>query len=281
MNPGDVFLGKYRIERMIRHEPMACVVAARHLDAGDFWSIKFLLPHMLDRADLRERFLHEARTIAQLRSEHAPRVHHFGEAPTGVPYMVLEYLDGTDLAAMVRSRGPLPIEESATYLLQACDAIAEVHGIGIVHRCLKLSNLFLVQRPDGRPCVKVLDFAFSGRIGPREVDRTHTGAVIGGPLYMAPEQVRMAKVIDPRMDIWAMGATLYKLTTAREAFEGTIEDVIRKILQAEPLGPRQLRPDMSPEIEAVILRCLRKRPDERFQTIAELEAALRAAMRCP
>jgi serine/threonine-protein kinase len=275
-----VFLDRYRIERVIHDGALARVVAARRIDTGELFAIKLALPGMPERMGLRELFLHDARTTARLRSEHAPRVHDFGEAPDGVPYMVLEYLDGTDLAAMVRSRGPLPIEEAATYLLQACDAIAEAHGMGIVHRSLKLFNLFLVQRPDGRPCVKVLDFAFSERIGPREVERARTIPAVGGPVYMAPEQISMAKVIDPRMDIWAMGAMLYKLTTAREAFPGSISDVIRNVLQAEPLAPRQLRPEMSQEVEAVILRCLRKRPDERFQSIPELAAALRVAIGC-
>ncbi|UQA57843.1 serine/threonine protein kinase [Polyangium aurulentum] len=279
VRPGDVLLGKYSVEHVLGQGGMGIVLAARHLDLGELFAIKLLLPDMLGHSEVLERFLREARAAARLRSEHVARVHDFGRMENGAPYMVMEYLDGRDLKAVIRSQGPLPIEEAVTYVLQACDATAEAHGLGLVHRDLKPANLFLIRRPNGSPCVKVLDFGISKRTGPDAVDLTATGRILGSPLYMSPEQMACAKGVDVRADIWAMGVVLYELLVGRAPFMAqTITEVVSRVLLEEPTPPSQLRPDLPPAVEAVILRCLRKRPEERIQSIAELASALRAAM---
>lgn len=280
--PGDVLLGKYRIERVLGKGGMGVVVAALHLELGGLFAIKFLLPSTLGLPEAIERFLREARAAARLRGEHVARVHDVGRMENGAPYMVLEYLDGCDLKEIVKKQGPLSVEETVTYLLQVCDAIAEAHAAGIVHRDLKPANLFLTQRPNGSPCVKVLDFGISKVSGPEEVDLTGTGAMFGSPLYMSPEQISKTKSVDARTDIWAMGVILYELLTGITPFTAaTMLEVVSGVLQEEPAPPRQRRPDLLPAVEAVILRCLRKKREERFQSVAELMAALRAAVGWP
>jgi serine/threonine protein kinase len=175
--PGEVLLGRYRVERVLGQGGMGIVVAARHVELGQLHAIKFLLPEMLEHQEVVERFLREARAAATLTSDHVVRVSDVGRMDNGAPYMVMEYLDGCDLKALVSREGPLPIDDALTYVLHVCDAISEAHGAGIIHRDLKPANLFLVRRR-GRPaCVKVLDFGISKHTGPEEVDLTNTNMI--------------------------------------------------------------------------------------------------------
>jgi len=275
---GDILLGKYRVERVLGEGGMGVVVAARHLGLGELFAIKLLRP--APRADGKaiERFLREARAAARLKTEHVARVHDVGRLDGGAPYMVMEHLDGNDLKAVVRARGPLPIEEALTCVLQACEAIAEAHSSGIVHRDLKPANLFLCRRPNGDASLKVLDFGISKHTGPDDVELTRTGAILGSPSYMSPEQMTLARSADARSDVWSVGVTLYELVTGQLPFQGeTITEIITRVLHEEPPAPRIHRPELSADLDTAILRCLRKRPDERFQGIRELAAALREA----
>jgi serine/threonine-protein kinase len=189
--------------------------------------------------------------------------------------MVLEFLAGSDLQQIVRQRGPLPVEEAATYVIQACEAIAEAHALGIIHRDIKPANLFLAQRPNGTPCVKVLDFGISKQILPSGVDLTKTGTVLGSPLYMSPEQMTRSKDADTRTDVWSMGVVLYKLLTGAVPFSGeTLTEVIAGVLQNEHVPPSHLRPGLPQAADEIVARCLQKRPEHRFQSIQELAVAL-------
>src|SRR5262245_36017323 len=147
--PGDLLLGKYRVERVLGRGGMGVVVAARHLELGELFAIKFLLPHAIKHPQAVERFVREARASARLKGEHVAKVHDVGRLSDGLPYMVLEYLSGNDLKATLRERGPLPVAEAVTYVLQACEAIAEAHDLGIIHRDIKPANLFLTRRANG------------------------------------------------------------------------------------------------------------------------------------
>jgi eukaryotic-like serine/threonine-protein kinase len=160
---GQVLAGKYRVERVLGRGGMGMVVAAEHLLLRKTVAIKFLLPDATE--EVVRRFEREARSAGRLQSEHVARVIDVATLPDGAPYMVMEYLDGSDLSRVLRKRGPLPIEDAVDYLLQACEAIAEAHAAGIVHRDLKPGNLFLTRRADGSPLVKVLDFGMSSSDG--------------------------------------------------------------------------------------------------------------------
>jgi eukaryotic-like serine/threonine-protein kinase len=192
---------------------------------------------------------------------------------------VMEYLEGKDLSQIVRSQGPLLVVEAIEHVLHACEAIAESHAMGIIHRDLKPANLFLTKAADGSNTIKVLDFGISKTVdSATEGDGMHltqTTAVLGSPLYMSPEQLRSARDADTRSDIWALGVILYQLLTATVPFNTTVfTELIMMLNTAEPPPPSTLREGLAPGLEAAILRCLQKKPDARFQNIAELAWAI-------
>jgi serine/threonine-protein kinase len=276
VQPGDVLAGKYRVERVLGQGGMGIVVAARHLELDELYAIKFLLPHALSHSQAVDRFLREARASARLKGEHVAKVHDVGRLESGAPYMVLEFLAGSDLQQLVRKRGPLPWEEAATYMLQTCEAIAEAHALGIVHRDLKPANLFLIQRPNGTPCVKVLDFGISKQAAPDGVDLTRTGMALGSPLYMSPEQMVRSKDADARSDIWSLGVVFYELLIGAVPFlADTLTEVVGRVLQEEHAPPSRVRPDLPAGIDEIVAGCLQKRPEHRFQSVEQLAAALR------
>jgi eukaryotic-like serine/threonine-protein kinase len=273
---GEILAGKYRVERVLGMGGMGVVVAATHLDLLELRALKFMLPTALDNAEAVERFLREARAAARLRSEHVARVHDVGRLDTGAPYMVMEYLAGADLGSILKQRGSIPAPEVALYAIQACSALAEAHGAGIIHRDLKPANLFLTRRPDGSPCIKVLDFGISKVSGPgSDFEMTKTHAVLGSPHYMSPEQMRSARNVDARSDVWSLGVILYKLTTGKAPFRGqNITELIAAVLEGAPPPPSQLRAGLPVALDAVIARCLARKPEARFQSVTELAAAL-------
>jgi serine/threonine-protein kinase len=260
--PNDVLAGKYRIVRMLGEGGMGIVAEAVHLGLGHRVALKLLKTELI-RPEHRERFFREAWAAGSLRSEHVVAIKDVDTLPDGTPFLVMEYLEGTDLGAAVQQRGPLPVEAATDHVLQACHAVAEAHVLGIVHRDLKPANLFLTHRPDGTPLVKVLDFGIAKVVGPELArDLTTTSQYMGSPSYMSPEQVRSAKRVDARSDIWALGVILYELSSGTLPFEGeTAGDVLVKI-STEP--PRRFTP-AAPGLEAVILRCLQKDPELRYR----------------
>jgi serine/threonine-protein kinase len=279
VNPGQIIEGKYRVDRMLGRGGMGIVLAAHDIGLDRPVAIKLL--HRASPAD-REfsgRFRREARAMAKLTNEHFVRVLDIGELPTGEPFLVMEQLEGTDLAALVEKRGPLPVSEVADYVVQACEAIAEAHSIGIVHRDLKPSNMYLARRPDGTSCLKVLDFGIAKMPAGGEAEAqqalTHTTAFLGSPAYMSPEQLLCARDVGPLADVWSLGAILHKLLTAQPPFVApTIPQVCSLIIASQPTRARDLRADVPRELEDTILRCLRRHPEERFRDVAELARAL-------
>lgn len=277
VNPGDVLAGKYRIEQVLGQGGMGLVVAATHVQLEERVAIKFLLPAALQSPEAVARFAREARAAVKIKSEHVARVIDVGTLETGCPYMVMEYLHGRDLGALVHQRGPLGIEESVEYVMQACEAIAEAHALGIVHRDLKPQNLFLSHRADGSPCVKVLDFGISkmSSLTGSDMAMTKTTAVMGSPLYMSPEQMTSSRDVDARTDVWALGVILYELLTGRVPFlADTVPQLCAMILQSEPPPLRNFRPDAPEALQTVLLRCVDKNVATRYQNVAELASGL-------
>ena len=150
---GDVIAGKYVVERVLGVGGMGVVVAAKHKTLGERYAIKFLLPQAVASDDVRKRFRQEAMAAARLRSEHVTRVYDDGELPDGSPFLVMEYLDGRDLSAVLRDEAPLAVPRVVGFVMQACEALAEAHAAGIIHRDLKPSNLFVIKRLDGTPSI--------------------------------------------------------------------------------------------------------------------------------
>jgi eukaryotic-like serine/threonine-protein kinase len=263
---GHLLAGKYRIERVIGAGGMGVVVAATHIHIGQRVAIKFLLPHAQADAHAMARFAREARALAQIESEHVGRVIDVGVLDEGQPYMVLECLTGRNLAEVMATRGALDIDEATAYVLEACQAMAEAHALGIIHRDLKPENLFLAERADGSRIIKVIDFGVSKIRADmaflRSVELvTVTSAVVGSPLYMSPEQLRAARDVDARTDIWSLGVTLYELLTGQGPFRwSTLPELCAAILKDPPRPLRELRADVPEALEAVVMRCLAKEP---------------------
>jgi eukaryotic-like serine/threonine-protein kinase len=264
---------RYRILHELGRGGMGVVYAAEHLQLPQRVAIKVML--QATNVEARLRFQREAELASQLRSPHVGRVFDVAALPSGEPLMIMELLEGSDLDQLLASQGPLPVALAIDYVLQACDALAEAHALGAVHRDLKPSNLFLAKGHDGRAAIKVLDFGIAkAKSGPGP-SLTQTGAAIGTPYYMAPEQLVGARDVDARADVWALGATLYQLLTGRLPFEGTtLAEVHVAILKNEPYELRAHRPDLPPAVDAAVMACLRKEPDHRCPSVASLAAAL-------
>jgi len=275
---GDILAGKFRIERVLGQGGMGVVVAATHIQLDERVALKFLLPEALLNVEAVARFAREARASVKIKSEHVARVSDVGTLESGSPYMVMEYLEGQDLAGFVGSRGAMPIHDAVEFVLQACEALAEAHALGIVHRDLKPANLFVTLRADGTPCVKVLDFGISKFTTPgssSDMGMTKTSTVMGSPLYMSPEQLSSSRNVDARTDIWAIGVILYEVISGRVPFEAeTMPQLCGMILQESPPALSSLRADVPAGLEEVIHHCLAKDRAQRFANVAELARAL-------
>jgi serine/threonine-protein kinase len=275
---GEILVGKYRVERVLGVGGMGAVVSAHHLQLDTKVAMKFVLPANVEDADVIARFTNEGRRAVKITSEHVARVFDVGMLENGAPYIVMEYLRGNDLSKELARRGPLPIDDAIDYVLQAMEAIAEAHTLGIVHRDLKPANLFCIQRADGKPFIKVLDFGIAKALPTDSspgLALTVTSAMMGTPFYMSPEQMVGTHAVDIRTDIWALGIILFELLTGRVPFHGTtVPEVCAKIASLEPPPLRSLRGDASEGLERVIATCLSKHREGRFRSAADLAAAL-------
>jgi serine/threonine protein kinase len=313
METGTLLAGKYRIGAVLGRGGMGVVAAAHHLQLRQPVAIKFLHPVAGHDAEAIKRLLREAQAAARLRSEHVARVLDVGALANGVPFIVMEHLEGQDLAGMVRA-GPLAPGAAVDLIVQACEALAEAHALGIVHRDLKPSNLFVTRRPDGSSLLKVLDFGISknpldadaGAMDPLvgvggdaldtarsddgvtatsvviplpppvsafpEPTSTRTEAIMGTPEYMSPEHMRSSKHVDARTDVWSIGVVLYELLSGNRPFRADTRAGLRTMVETAPLPP--LAGKVPAGLARVVARCLEKAPDDRYQDVAALAAAL-------
>ena len=277
--PGDVVDGRYRIESFLGGGGMASVYLATHVVLEQRVAIKVISSLIREVPGMAQRFLREARAATHLKSEHVARVTDVGTMPDGSPYMVMEYLEGRDLDSVVESEEEVTVEDAVDYVLQACEALAEVHGLGIVHRDLKPANLFLTQGADGLPCVKLIDFGISRTDSPLSPNDlaglTQPDTVLGSPRYMSPESMESATKADSRSDIYGIGVVLYELLTKNAPHDGeTFLDIYAAATLGPPIAPSSVRPDVPHALDEVILRCLRIDPAERYVDAASLAAAL-------
>ena len=271
---------KYVVEELLGVGGMGAVVAARRTWDNQRVAIKVMLAEEAKHDDSTRRFFREARAAGAIDSPHVAKLLDFGRLDDGVPFMVLELLAGEGLDQVIRDRAPLAIPEAVGLTLQAIEGVAEAHARGIVHRDIKPSNLFLTTATDGQPIVKVLDFGISKATMKFEQSTeapqlTETDTTLGSPQYMSPEQLRSSKDVDARTDIWSLGLILYKLLTGRPAFEApNVGAHFAMILADPPTRLRDRRPDAPAQLEKVILTCLAKDRDERWQDLGQLARAL-------
>jgi eukaryotic-like serine/threonine-protein kinase len=276
VRPGDLIAGKYRIERVIAEGGMGVIARALHLDLDRAVAIKLVRDELSEREDILARLMLEARAVARMRSEHVARVLDVGRLESGYPYIVMEYLEGKDLWTILHEKGRMPQPLAVDYAVQACEALAEAHALGIVHRDIKPENLFLTECPDGAPIVKLLDFGISKQSNLR-VDGNITGAstAVGSPHYMAPEQMRAESNIDARADIWAIGVILYELVSGVSPFDAeSMPGVCARVVEEQPTRLTEMDPEIPELLDATIFRCLEKDRKKRPADVAELAAAL-------
>ncbi|WP_394850602.1 protein kinase [Pendulispora brunnea] len=281
---GEIIAGKFRVDRILGQGGMGVVVLATHLVLEEQFALKLLRPELAADPEIVERFSREAKACVRIKSEYVARVHDVGMRGDGTPFMVMEYLEGIDLGTALHESGPLPIAEAVEYVVQACEALAQAHAIGIVHRDIKPENLFMVNQMEGWSSIKLLDFGISKAIpAPRSQDfaaRNRPGNVretrmMGTPHYMSPEQMQQLETIDGRSDIWSLGVVLYELLTAHYAWDGaTVREVTQAILKGKAPLLEEVRRDAPPGLSHVIERCLEKDPELRYANVAELAIAL-------
>jgi len=270
---GDLILDRYEVTDTLGKGGMGYVLAAEDRRLGRLVALKFLLASLRDRAPVVARFEREARTATLIVDEHVARVHTVEVTPDGVPFIVMEHLRGKDLAGVIRERGPMPIAESVDLLLQSCEALAQAHKLGIVHRDLKPSNLFLTTTFDGTPILKVLDFGISKALGD-DTSLTSTGAFVGSPAYMSPEQLSAGEV-DARSDVWSLGVILYEMLAAVRPFQGdSVPMVCAAILEGRYADLSTHRPEISPAFEDALSEALAIDADWRFPGVEAFAAKL-------
>lgn len=270
-------VGKFRIENVLGRGGMGVVLEATNTQLDQRVALKFLTSGLGD-ASVVERFTREARAAVKLRSEHVARVFDVGHDEARGPYIVMELLDGSTLASVVRGSGKIPVHRAAEYVIHACEGLAEAHARGIVHQDVKPANLFLTVGNDGRSTVKLLDFGISKMMLTGSLDRATTttggGASHGSPCYLAPEQLRDANSVDHRADVWAVGCVLFELVTGERAFRASqFMELVAKILEQ----PRSAVPDgveLPQGILDIVDRCLQKDPKKRYSSTGELALAL-------
>jgi serine/threonine-protein kinase len=277
---GTLLGGKYRIERLLGEGGMGVVMLATHVDLERLVAIKILRPEYAARDEVVTRMLFEARAAARLRNEHIVRVLDVARLDTGAPYIVLEYLEGYDLGAYLVEHGALPVAQAVDCVLQACEALAEAHALGLVHRDLKPENLFVTSGPAGSWHIKVLDFGVSKdtrRAAEPRSTITNPSSAVGSPHYMAPEQMLVQPDLDCRADIWSLGAILFELISGHSPFEAqSLPSVCGLVLEGQPKHLNEVCPEVPGELDVIISRCLSKDRNARFPDVASLAAALAA-----
>jgi eukaryotic-like serine/threonine-protein kinase len=273
---GHALGGKYEIVRLLGEGGMAFVFEAQHKRLHQRVAIKLLAPELATDAELVQRFEREARAVARLSTKHVVRVTDVDVTGSGLPYMVMEFLEGRDLDAELQARRQLPVAESVDIVVQACSGMLEAHAMGIIHRDLKPANLFLARERDGAAAarvVKILDFGISKMLG--ESSRlTGAGAVMGTVLYMSPEQVRAEPNLDVRADVWSLGVILFELLAGRPPFEGSSPQIAVKIVSTDAPDLRTFAPNVPEGLALTVRRMLDRDRERRFATLLEVVEAL-------
>jgi serine/threonine-protein kinase len=282
LEPGTLLDNRFQIESYIATGGMGDVYRAAHVFLKRPIALKLLKRNLAADPEMWARFQREAELVSQLESQHIVRVFDFGRTSTGMPFLAMEFVQGTTLDVLVHNEGPLPPERAAELICQVCEGLNEAHGVGIVHRDLKPPNIIIGKRRDGAEIAKILDFGIA-----READAhqkaggalTQMGMVVGTPAYLAPEQA-LADPLDARTDIYALGCVLFELVTGRPPFVAdSLQKIISMQLREAPASPASLRKDLSPAMCEVILKALAKDRAHRFQNVKELALALRESVK--
>ena len=274
-------VGSYRIARLLGKGGMGAVYLARHPGIGSQVAVKFLHPRFAHDRSVVERFFNEARAVNLIGHENIVKILDFSLTAEGRYYFVMEFLDGRPLSALLVKGKPVPLAVAGPILLQCCRALQAAHERHIVHRDLKPDNLFLLSQMGRKHFVKIVDFGIAKLVDPAQPGSTEAGAVIGTPEYMSPEQAAgRSSEVGRRSDVYSLGVVMYQLATGRVPFSGpSIAETLVAHLQQPPPPPRSVEPSVPASYEAVILKALAKKKEDRFASMAELHDSIRACLR--
>jgi serine/threonine-protein kinase len=283
LTEGAVFGARWRVGRCIRAGGMGAVYEAAHVETEGRCALKVMLPEVADSAELRARFRQEAQVAAKITSDHIVKVFDAGtDEPSGVPYLVMELLEGEDLGGLLKGGRPLPFEQVVALLRQVAHGLGRAHAAGVVHRDLKPANLFVTTRDDGTPCVKVLDFGIAKLVA-RGRQRPDTTLALGTPVYMAPEQIRGDGDIGPAADLYTLAQVTFTLLAGRPywADETSGPNATYRVMTAIVSGTREAASVRSawalpPGFDAWFARATALEPRDRFDSAQALVAALAA-----
>jgi eukaryotic-like serine/threonine-protein kinase len=276
---GDVLDGKYRIEALLAEGGMGAVAKATHLVRRAFVALKFMGAAARSHPGAEERFINECVAASRIDSDHVVKVFDVGHLPNGAPYLVMEFLDGCDLAQLLERDGPrLEPARAVHFTLQMLRALQKAHTVGIIHRDMKPSNCFVIEKDGERDFIKLVDFGIS-KLESRDTEPalslTGTSTIFGTPLYMSPEQAKSARDVDHRSDLYSSGAILYEMLSGRTPYtaEGG-ENILYKVFMTEPDSIKSICPEISDGLAATVHRALLRDLDARFGSAVEMAQAL-------
>ena len=278
--PGEVIDGKYEIQQMLGEGGMGAVTKAKHLLRRAPVALKFLSPSVLVTPGAVDRFLREAEAASRFESPHVVQITDVCKLPNGAPYLVMEYLEGRDLAAIIEEKGTVEVPRAIHFVLQILRALQAAHAEGIIHRDLKPSNCFVIHRDGDDDFIKLFDFGISKIQKEGETKSgslTQTNSALGTPLYMSPEQARSPRSVDKRTDLYSTAVILYELLTGWTPYfseAGELTEILFKLFTAEPHPIEKVRPDLPPALCEVIHRCLARDLDTRPSSAAEMAELL-------
>ena len=277
---GEVIDGKYQIEKMLGEGGMGAVAKATHLLRRAPVALKFMSPNVIAFPGAVERFLNEGVAASQIDSDHVVHIFDVGKLPSGAPYLVMEYMQGLDLAEVLQREGRpgLEVGRSLYFIVQALRGLQVAHDAGIIHRDMKPSNCFVVNKEGEADFVKLLDFGISkvGQ-GAKSASLTQTNSALGTPLYMSPEQAKSPRDVDLRSDLYSVGVILYELLSGRTPFNsesGEFTEILFKLFTTEPPPLRSIRPDISPELAGAVHKALARDPNDRYSSAADFALGL-------
>jgi eukaryotic-like serine/threonine-protein kinase len=272
-------IGQYRLREKIGQGGMGTVYRATHALLRRDTALKVLLPERVGTVG-SSRFEREVKLTAQLTHQNTVAIFDYGRTPDGVFYYAMEYLDGGDLERLVEYAGPLSPARAVFIVEQVCRGLAEAHGLGLIHRDVKPSNVILCERGKEGDIAKICDFGLVKDLNATgDPALTHENALTGTPLYLAPESITSPESVDARADLYSLGALAFFLLTGEPVFRGakSVVEVCAAHLHEPPEPPSSRRAEVPPALDAIVLRCLDKRPEGRFASALELRAALAAS----
>lgn len=272
--PGELVAERYRVGRIIGAGGTGIVYEAQHIGLNRPVALKVIRPDIARDSSVWRRFSREARALGALHNKHVVRILDYGTLDSGLTYLVMDRLEGSDLRRLIQAEGPLPPQRAVDYVIPVCSALADAHRLNIIHRDIKPENIFLSEIRACEPTIKLLDFGVALFLDD-VAQCTLIAPGMGPPLYLSPEQLQNPSAVDQRTDIWAVGLLLYELLAGRSPLWGLdASQTYLKIVQGPLPRIEQLCPWLPVELGAVVHHCLQVDPTQRPQSADELIIAL-------